>query len=336
MEEGKELKPTVSIVVPVRNGEFTIGTLLDSLLNVNYDKKVEVVVVDGNSTDRTRDIVGKYPFKLVIEMKKGLNVARNTGIRNSSGEIIAFTDCDCFVPNDWVGKIVNNFEDPRVGCVSGNVTGFHDDFLSQYADNSVVPVMRVFKKREELDMIKLLLRFPAGCNMAFKRKVLEEVGGFDETIHYSFDEDELVERVCRAGYKMVLDPNVLILHKHRSSLRELLKQTFRYGRGVGLVLKRKRVKDTLSTWSLMSLLSFMAVMSVIGSLIFLTLTTSLKIFPQLLVIFMIVPLFGLMAFYSYKVLENKRYDRIIIYPLIDILRALTFCIGEIYQLFRLE
>lgn len=336
MKQRKEFKPTVSIVVPVRNGECTIGTLLDSLLDIDYGKKVEVVVVDGNSADRTREIVGKYPFKLVIEMKRGLNVARNTGIRNSNGEIVAFTDCDCFVPSDWVRKIVNNFQDPRVGCVGGNVTGLYDDFLSQYADNSIVPVMRVFKNREKLDMIKLLLYFPAGCNMAFRREALEEAGGFDETIHYSFDDDELVERVCRAGYRMVLDPSVLILHKHRSTLKELSKQTFRYGRGVGLVLKRKKAKDTLSKWSLLSLIGFITWMSIIGSLTFLILTTSSVIFPLLLFGFTIMLLLILMAFYSYKALENRQYNRIVIYPFIDSLRALTFCVGEVYQLFKPE
>jgi len=78
--------------------------------------------------------------------------------------------------------------------------------------------------------------------MAFRRKAAEEVGCFDESIQYGFDEVEFTERVCRAGYKMVLDPNVFVWHKHRSTLKEFLKQNFRYGRGSGLLLKRKRMK----------------------------------------------------------------------------------------------
>ena len=65
--------PAVTVVVPVRNGEETIQPLLESLDKLNYDSnKVEVIVVDGNSTDKTQEIVKNYPVKLVIENKKGL------------------------------------------------------------------------------------------------------------------------------------------------------------------------------------------------------------------------------------------------------------------------
>jgi cellulose synthase/poly-beta-1,6-N-acetylglucosamine synthase-like glycosyltransferase len=328
-------QPPVTVIVPVRNGEPTIEPLLESLQRLDYDrKKVEVIVVDGNSTDKTRDIVKKYPVKLVVERKKGLNTARNTGIRNSNGEIIAFTDCDCVVPSNWITKIVENFKDSQVSCVGGSAKGVCIDFISEYADNSIVPLMPFFEKREELNMVKPFLRHPAGCNMAFRRKVTEEVGCFDENIQYGFDEVEFTERVCRAGYKMVLDPNVLVWHKHRSTLKEFLKQNFRYGRGSGLLLKRKKMKDMFSKWSFLSLLGFITWLLIVGSLTFLTFTTSSSIFPLLLFGFTIMPLFILMLVYAYRALENKRYIRAIIYPFIDFFRVFSFCFGEVYQLFK--
>jgi len=333
----KEYLPPVSIVVPVLNAEETIETLLESLLKVDYDRdNVDVVVVDGNSKDRTREIIAKYPVKLLVEEKEGLNAARNTGVKNSGNEIIIFTDADCVVPSDWIQKIVKNFNDPRVGCVGGNVKGCDGGFFSQYADNSIMPVLRSFKRHETLDMIKFIARYPAGCNMALRRRAIEEVGGFDEGIRYSFDEDELVERVCRAGYRMVLDSSVLILHKHRSTLKGLLEQTFRYGRGSGFLLKRKRAKDALSTWFLLNLLGFIAWLSIIWSLTFLTVTTTLTTSFLLLFGILFIPLLALMAFYAYKASENKRYERIILYPFIDMLRMLTFCVGELYQFIKPE
>jgi len=328
-------RPSVSVIIPVRNGEPTIEPLLESLQRLDYDRnKIEVVVVDGNSTDRTRDIVKKYPVKLIIERKEGLNAARNTGIRNSNGEIIVFTDCDCIVTSDWIRKIVENFKNPQVSCVGGSAKGRDEDFISQYADNSIIPLMPFFKKREKLDMIKPFHHHPAGCNMAFRRKAFEEVGHFDESIQYGFDDIELAERVCKAGYKMVLDPNVLVWHKHRSTLKEFLKQNFRYGRGSGLLFKKRGAKYLASTWSLLSLIGFIAWLSIIGSLTFLTLTISSLIFPLLLFGFTIMPLLILMAFYLYKALENKRYERVLTYPIIDFLRGLCFCCGQIYQLFK--
>ncbi len=333
--ESYKSQPSVTVIVPVRNGEPTIEPLLESLQRLDYDrKKVEVIVVDGNSTDKTRDIVKKYPVKLVVERKKGLNVARNTGIKNSNGKIIAFTDCDCVVPSNWITKIVENFKDPQVSCVGGSAKGLNGDFISQYADNSLVPLMPLFKKREELEMVKPFLRHPAGCNMAFRRKAAEEVGCFDESIQYGFDEVEFTERVCRAGYKMVLDPNVFVWHKHRSTLKEFLEQNFRYGRGSGLLLKKKRMKDVFSSWSFASLAGFITWLLIVGSLTLLTFTTSWSIFPLLLSGFTIIPLLLMMTVYAYRALENKRYARAIIYPLIDFFRVLSFCFGQVYQVFK--
>jgi GT2 family glycosyltransferase len=291
-------------------------------------------VVDGESTDGTREVVKKYPVKLIIERKDGLNAARNAGIRNSNGEIIAFTDCDCIVSSHWIRKIVENFKDPQVSCVGGSAKGRDNDFVSQYADNSLVPLMPFFKKREELDMIRPFLHHPAGCNMAFRRKALQEVGCFDEDIQYGFDDVEFVERVCKAGYKMVLDPDVLVWHKHRSTFKEFLKQNFNYGRGSGVLLKRRGAKNMVSTWSFLSLGGFISWLLIIGSLTFLSITTNLIIFPLLLFGFTGMPLLVLMGFYLHKALENKRYERAFIFPFIDFLRGFSFFFGQIYQLFK--
>ncbi len=333
--EGYKSQPSVTVIVPVRNGEPTIKPLLESLQRLDYAReRVEVIVVDGNSTDKTTDIVKKYPVKLVVERKKGLNAARNTGIRNSNGDIIAFTDCDCVVPSNWVTKIVENFKDPQVSCVGGSAKGLNGDFISQYADNSVVPLMPFFKKREELDMVRPFLRHPAGCNMAFRRKVAEKVGYFDEEIQYGFDEVEFTERVCRAGYKMILDPNVFVWHKHRSTLREFLKQNFRYGRGSGVLLKSKKMKNMVSTWSFLSLLGFISWLLIVGSMTFVTFTTSSSISYLLLFGFTVMPLLIMMTFYAHRALKSKRYVRAIIYPFIDLFRVFSFCFGEVYQLFK--
>jgi len=326
---------SVTVVVPVRNRELTIQPLLDSLQKLDYDRnKVEVIVVDGNSTDKTQEIVKKYPVKLVVKKRKGLNLARNTGIKCSKGEIVAFTDSDCIVPPNWITKIVENFKDPQVSCVGGSAKALDRDFISQYADNSIVRLMPFFTKREELEKVKPFFRHPAGCNMAFRRKVAEEVGYFDENIQYGFDEVEFADRICRAGYKMVLDPDVLVWHKHRSTFREFLKQNFQYGKGSGLVLKRKRLKDAVSKWSFLSLMGFISWLVIVGSLTFLTFTSSSSIFLWLLFGFTGLPLLILAAVYTYRALQNKKFTRIVAYPFIDLFRVLSFCFGQVYQVFK--
>ncbi|MEM4713532.1 MAG: glycosyltransferase [Candidatus Bathyarchaeia archaeon] len=337
MREESKYYPKVTLIVPVKNGAAHIRELLDSLMQINYEKNcLEIIVVDGNSTDNTREIVLQYPVKLILEERPGLNAARNTGIKNSTGEILAFTDADCIVPKDWLNKMVDNLRDLHVGCVGGNVLRYYDNFLSKYSDESFIPVMRIFRRRETLDSIKPPQKYPAGCNMGLKRDVLNKVGLFDEDIKYGFDEVELVERICREGYKMVLDPEVLVMHKHRPTLRGLLKQNFNYGRGLGLMLKKFGIKSVFSKWLLVCVLSFLTWSLTVLALVIHILLTGYFTSQIILLVTLVLPLFGLMAFYGYQTIKrrDKKYRRIILYPIIDIARALAFVLGGIYQLFK--
>ena len=333
--EDYNASPSVTVIVPVRNGEMTIQPLLESLQKLDYDpNKVEVIVVDGNSTDRTQEIVKEYPVKLVVEERNGLNVARNTGIKKGNGDIVAFTDSDCIVPSNWVTKIVENFKDPQVSCVGGSAEALDGDFVSQYADNSIVRLMPGFTKREELQEVKPFFKHPAGCNMAFRRKTAEQVGYFDENIKYGFDEVEFADRICRAGHKMVLDPEVSVWHKHRSTLADFLKQNFQYGKGSGLVLKQNRLKDSVSKWSFLGLMGFITWILIVGSLTYLNLTSTSGLFFWLLFSFTLLPLFILGSVYAYRALFNKKFARVVVYPFIDFFRTLSFCSGQLYQVVR--
>ncbi len=337
MHSTDELVSMVSVIVPVRNGSAKIRDLLDSLELLDYPKdKLEVVIVDGNSTDGTREIVSEYPVKLLIEERPGINAARNTGLKHSKGEIMAFTDADCVVSTDWVKKIVEDFRDQTVACVAGNVEGYYHDFLSRYSDESIIPVLRRFSKREVLDRIKPPLQYPAGCNMAVRRSAVERVGLFDESIAFGFDEDELVERICKNGNRMVLDPAVLIRHKHRSSLVELLKQNFRYGRGMGLLPRVKGFSSTFSRWILLLVCVSLVWAGVIVFSAVMTVLTSSVAFLATLLTGLFFPLVGLIMYYAYRAakLRDKRLSKIITYPFIDFGRSLVFLVGGVYQLLK--
>lgn len=328
--DGVSYEPMVSVIIPAFNSEATIGALLESLMALDYRRdRLEIIVVDGGSIDRTREIAQRYPVKVIVETRRGINVARNTGVRNSCGEILAFTDSDCVVPRDWVKKIVEAFSDSRIGCLGGSVMRYEDDFLARYADESVMPVLRRFRRRELLSGVKPIFRYPAGCNMAFRRNAIEKAGLFDERIRYGFDEDELVERVCRSGYLMLLDPNIIVLHKHRGSLRGLLRQSFNYGRGGGLVV-RMGIRGKFFRWIILSLLSFLAWVALCFSLLFLAVALS----PFLLIPFLsitILPTIILLCFYAIRAFSEgwRRRAEVLAYPLLDLLRIFSFSLGII-------
>jgi glycosyltransferase involved in cell wall biosynthesis len=333
----KEAYPKVSIIVPVKNGAAEIKDLLESLMRVDYDKdKLEIIVVDGCSTDGTREIVSRYPVKLLTEEKPGVNAARNAGIKNSTGEIIAFTDHDCVVPKDWVKKIVASLRDPEIGCVGGQILRYNDDFLARYADESIIPVMRIFKKKTLIEKISSPVYYPVGCNFAVKREAVEKTGFFDERFEYGFDELEFAERVCDKGYKILLTPEISVKHKHRSTLLGLLKQTFRYGQGGGLVPRVKGVNSVWSKWVLLSIASFaLWFFAILFLILYMFLTWSAESLLTLSAL-LFFPLVGLMALYTYKTFKvgDGKYQRILAYPFIDVARSLAFVAGGIHRLLK--
>ena len=114
--------PFVSVVIPVLNGEATIDACLSALANVDYPaERREVLVVDNGSTDRTPELVRKYPFTLLREDQRRPARARNRGIEASRADIVAFTDSDCLPSTRWLRELVKPFAHDDVGAVAGDI-----------------------------------------------------------------------------------------------------------------------------------------------------------------------------------------------------------------------
>ena len=118
-------KLRISVVIITFN---RAGMLGDTLFSLYQQQRLpeEVVVVDNNSTDATKEVVlgfnGRLNIRYVFEATQGVAVARNTGIKNSTGEIIAFIDDDCIADKEWLRFLELPFlKDPLVGMVAGEI-----------------------------------------------------------------------------------------------------------------------------------------------------------------------------------------------------------------------
>jgi glycosyltransferase involved in cell wall biosynthesis len=325
---------SLSVIVPVRNMAKTIRDLMESLMRLDYDgDKLEIIVVDGDSKDGTREIVQEYPFRMIQQEGKGLNAARNTGIKHSAGEIIAYTDGDCVVPPNWAKAIVSNFQDPGVGFVGGTMEGYHkNEALSNYMDETFFRVTPGFQFRVESTDLRLL-QFPAGANMAFRRSALAHVDFFDEKIIYGFDDLEPVEEMGLKGFRIVLDPEVNVLHQHRSTLGALVEQHFNYGRGGTLLLINKRTSN-LAYWFSSYLIFMTGMLAFFSFMMYLWLRIRhpmpLNLGLGSLGLFMIV----VMLYYLPVSVGTGKLWKMLYYPVLDLMRGLAFAFGGVYQLFK--
>jgi glycosyltransferase involved in cell wall biosynthesis len=256
-----EKNPFVSVVVPYRNAKAFLPNLIESLLNQNYPKdKYEAILIDDASTDRSFDMITDT-IKDSQEMNQikilrcnesgGPATARNMGIRNSKGEIIAFTDADAIPNKDWLTELVKGFKDDSIGGVAGKVV---TDFQRLLYPLRVTPISEFVT-----------------CNIAYKRKVLTQSGLFDERFKCPFREDsDLAYRILDLGYKITHQESAVVFHPVKQiKLKDLLRVPRYHAYDILLFKKHpKRAKATvdirlcrLSTSGVAVILSVLIILS---------------------------------------------------------------------------
>jgi len=201
--------PKVSVVVIEKNEARRIEKCLDSLLAQTYPN-IEIVVVDGNSTDGTRELIlSKYSrhenLKFIVEPGLGFAHARNIGVKNSTGDIIAFTGGNEFAHPKWIENLVRNFKSNEIGGVYGRMV---------IADDKGGLLKRFCKFKRDVEFSRVSPDkgfYGRGTNMAFRRSVIEEVGFFDENL-CDADDTELAWRVSKR-YKILYDSSAIVFHQ---------------------------------------------------------------------------------------------------------------------------
>lgn len=230
----------ISIVVPVLNGEKSIGKCLESMTRLTYPKSMfEVIIVDNGSTDRTMEIVENFrrghnvDIKLCFQKIKSSYAARNIGVKNAKGDIVAFTDADCIVHKDWLTNVVAYFSDVTIGGVAGEVLSelsSGDSIVERYtADSEILSQKRKFDSGS--------LPYAQTANAIYRKELFSKMGYFDEVVSGG-DADYSWRMLLDTDYRIVYAEDVTVLHKHRTSLKGLFKQTFKHGYGYELLIRK--------------------------------------------------------------------------------------------------
>ncbi len=217
----------ISVVVPFYKAEKYIEDCIRALLSQDLPPDLyEIIMVDNNSPDHSAEIVSRYPrIRLLSQSKQGSYAARNRGIAEATGDVIAFTDPDCVPAMDWLNNISQAMLRPHVGIVLGiRELPVHSPALALLSGYENVKDAYVFSSHHK-DLF-----FGYTNNMAVKRPLLEELGPF---VELSRGADTIFVRQAIDAYGCNLiyyTPDVRVRHMEMTSVFTFYQKIFTYGR----------------------------------------------------------------------------------------------------------
>ena len=189
---------TFTVIVCAYNEEQLLPGCLHSLLQQSSPPH-EIIVVNNASTDRTAEVASIPGIRVVDEPRKGLVIARETGRRVSTGDVLVYVDADCRAPRDWLQRVAHEFAgaDPPV-AVTGPYRFYDWDLVGRVLlrmyDYSLAPATQ-FLAQHVFGLGAVLY----GGNFAVTRRALEAIDGFDTTIEFHGEDTNLARRVSRVG-----------------------------------------------------------------------------------------------------------------------------------------
>jgi len=229
---------SISLIIASRDRCQQLSRCLQSMREISSKQPWELIIADNGSVDDTAAVVREFtasapiPTLYVFEPKSGKANALNTALACARGQVLAFTDDDCYPAPDFVDNVWSAFDDPSVGFVVGRVM-LHDPTDHPFTINeSTVPI--TFPGRSFLTCGSAIL----GANMAFRRKVIFDVGGFDPLLGpgsaCSNAEDlDLASRASAFGWTGQYCPDMVVSHHHGRKKADGPNLMKSYGIGIG-------------------------------------------------------------------------------------------------------
>lgn len=240
------MQPRITAAICAHNaGHFLrdiVASVMDQALPAD---QYEVLIIDNDSTDNTAEIVESlrqtYPDRLRIaaEPNRGLSNARNKALESAAAELVAFIDADAVADRDWLGSLIEVFdESPRAGVVGGTILVQWDQPRPRWWDSKLDEAMGFFRPADEKRRMEYP-RYPYGGNFAVRREAIDQAGAYSPRLGrqgtrlLAGEEGELCLRIERAGWEIWFTPNAVVHHRtasHRLTRRFIVKRAFHHGR----------------------------------------------------------------------------------------------------------
>ncbi len=210
---------TLSVIIPAYNEEKYLPGCLESLVKFGGGKFLEIIVVDNASRDRTAEVAARFPgVRVVREGRKGLTHARQRGLLEARGDLLAYVDADSRIPAEWAGMISRAFaENDRVVCLSGPYRYYGLPFLQNLC-------VAFYWHALALPVYFLTGYMAVGGNFVARRDALEKMGGFDTSIRFYGEDTDLARRLHRIG-KVRFSPRFFVYTSARRFEKEGMLRT---------------------------------------------------------------------------------------------------------------
>jgi len=227
--------PFFSVIVCSYNGSRTIRGCMESLQKLDYPNK-EIIVINDGSTDDLIKIVAEYPVRLISTPNRGLSSARNTGLANAKGEIIAYLDDDAYPDSHWLQYLASAYKySSHAGIGGPNLPPAEDGPIATCVANAPGGPIHVLLSDEIAEHIP-------GCNMSFKKDVLLQIEGFDPDFRIAGDDVDICWRIQSAGYTLGFHPAAVVWHHRRACIKSYWNQQKEYGKAEALLEAKWPVK----------------------------------------------------------------------------------------------
>lgn len=216
-----------SLIIPCYNEEKVLPSLLESIRKLEYPRQeIEVIVVDNNCTDKTREVAQSYGVEKIVEEKnQGLTWARQKGFLSAEGDIVYSLDSDCQLPPKILKKVESYFTNPQVVAVSGPYDYYDlNPFIRRLFLFFQIIFYPWFPK-----FLSFIFRKPAalviGGNCAIRKETLKKIKGFDTQVRFWGEDVFLALRLAKVG-KVIFAPNLKIFSSGRRFRNEGYIKTF--------------------------------------------------------------------------------------------------------------
>lgn len=224
----QEDMPFISVVVCSYNGSATIRECLTGIFNLNYPS-FEVIVVNDGSKDKLAEYAAEFPVRLISTPNRGLSNARNTGMYEAKGEIVAYIDDDAFPDPHWLQYLAYAYRNSDHACIGGpNIAPPDDGFIATCVANAPGGPVHVLLSDEIAEHVP-------GCNMTFRRDALLAIGGFDPVYRSAGDDVDVCWRIQESGRTVGFHPSALVWHRRRNSFKAYWRQQKGYGKAEALL-----------------------------------------------------------------------------------------------------